>query len=48
MSREEALEYIEEQLGELQMRTQGFGDWKGEINLRQMAEDLYRIAREVT
>ncbi len=45
-SKTEALEEIEEQLADVQMRSQGFADWKGEPDLQAIAEDIYAIARQ--
>ena len=45
MFREEAIAEIEDELAEIQMRAQGIGDWKGEIDLRAVAERIYETAR---
>ena len=47
MTKEEAIAEIEDSLADVQLRSQGFDDWKGELDLRSMAESIYATAREV-
>ena len=46
MTKDEAIELITDQLATVQLRSQGFSDWKGEIDLGEMAEEIFGIAQQ--
>ena len=48
MTKQEAIAEIENELAEVQTRSQGFADWKGELNLCTMAENIYTIVHKVS
>ena len=45
MTRDEAINEIVEELEELVLRTQGIGDYLGEIDLRELAESVFNTAQ---